>query len=196
MDISPIIEKAINSKERLMVVYLGGSQPGAVREISPLSLKNGKIRARCYMSNVTKTFLVEKMQIMDTDGVLTETSYKQEEALPKFISYSEVYDFLKQRLVEFGWHINFTTDSVSLHLKFKNGRSLKRSEVSIYFDEYTFDCYAEWDSDGNFSPEIEERKKISPYMFSAKDQQTCGFKSLEKSVLKFIKFAELLAPNK
>jgi len=196
MDISPIIEKAINSKERLMVVYLGGSQPGAVREIAPLSQKNGKIRARCYMSNAIKTFLAEKMQIMDSDGALTETTYKQEEILPQFNSYNEVYDFLKQRLADLGWYINVKKDSLSLHLKFKNGNPLKRSEVSIYFDEYTTDCYVDWDSNGDFSPEIEERKKTNPYMFSAKDQQTCGFKTLEKSALKFIKFAEILAPNK
>lgn len=196
MDIIPIIKNAIDSKDRLMVVYLGGSQPGAVREIAPLSLKNGKVRARCYISNVIKTFLAEKMQIMDSDGALSETNYKQDEVFPLFNSYNEVYEYLKQRLLDLGWHVTFTSDSISLHKKFKNGNPRKTSEVSIYFDEYTFEMYADWDSERSFTPEVEERKKMNPYMFSAKNEQTCGFKTLEKSVRKFVKFSELLAPNK
>ncbi|KZN59339.1 hypothetical protein N473_04030 [Pseudoalteromonas luteoviolacea CPMOR-1] len=196
MDTLSIIENAINSKEKLMVVYLGGSQPGAVREIAPLSIKNGKVRARCYMSNVIKTFLTEKIQIMDSDGALTETNYTQDEVYPLFHSYYEVYEYLKQRLLYLGWHVTFTSDSISVHKKFKNGNPRKTSEVSIYFDEYTSEMFADWDSEGSFTPEVEVRKKKKPYMFSAKNEQTCGFKTLEKSVRKFVKFSELLAPNK
>lgn len=195
MDILPIIEKAISSKEKLMIVYLGGSRPGVVREIAPLSLDNGKVRARCYLSNTVKTFMIKKIQIMDSDGVLTEANYQQDEVFPFFNSYSEVYDLLVNRLVDLGWYIELSNDSISLHRKFKNGKLRKSSEISIYYDEYVYDEYVVWGSGSNEIPEAKKRKKMNPYMFSARNEQTCGFKSLEKSVRKFVKYAELLAPN-
>lgn len=59
------LQEAIDDGEELKVIYQGGSQPGSLREIAPISLKNGKVSARCFTSNAVKSFLLEKISIVD-----------------------------------------------------------------------------------------------------------------------------------
>lgn len=60
--------KAVERDESLRVRYFGGSSPGSERELMPISIKDGKVRARCLSSGETKTFLIEKMELV-IDGV-------------------------------------------------------------------------------------------------------------------------------
>ena len=50
MDMEQKLKEAIEDGEVLRVKYAGGSQPGAQREIAPISVKVGKVRARYYTS--------------------------------------------------------------------------------------------------------------------------------------------------
>lgn len=60
-----VLQEAITTGEVLRIRYEGGSQPGAERDISPISLKEGKVRARCYSSNAVKLFVIDKITILD-----------------------------------------------------------------------------------------------------------------------------------
>lgn len=42
--------KAIQSGDTLQVRYFGGSSPGGKRELQPISVKDGKVRALCTSS--------------------------------------------------------------------------------------------------------------------------------------------------
>ena len=55
--------EAIENGKPLRVRYFGGSSPGAERELQPLAVNDGKVRARCIPSGETKTFVVEKMEL-------------------------------------------------------------------------------------------------------------------------------------
>lgn len=57
------LESAIGTGELVSIVYHGGSQPGAFREITPLQIEDGKVRARCYTSNAVKTFALDKIEL-------------------------------------------------------------------------------------------------------------------------------------
>ena len=57
------LQEAIQSGHSLKVRYFGGSTPGAERELFPLSIANGKVRARCVVTQQAKTFVIEKMEL-------------------------------------------------------------------------------------------------------------------------------------
>lgn len=47
-NVEHVLVDAIENKQSLTVVYLGGSQPGTLRNISPISINGDKLRARCH----------------------------------------------------------------------------------------------------------------------------------------------------
>jgi len=189
METSQLLEQAIESKDRLTVVYLGGSQPGSVREIAPISIKNGKVRAKCYSSNAIKTFMVAKMQIMDSEGVLTKTNFEIPLQLPAFKNVAEFYEHSYKKLAKLNLHIEVTQDSISLHKLFKNGKPRKGSELSLADEEFTYDT--EIDLAGNII-QSEPRKKVRPWTVRAKGKDTTTLGKLDKAAAKFL----LLATSK
>ncbi|MDA6709672.1 hypothetical protein OSL02_25410, partial [Escherichia coli] len=58
-----ILLDAIENKKSLTVIYLGGSQPGTLRDISPISISEDKLRARCHSTNAVKFFNIGKIQL-------------------------------------------------------------------------------------------------------------------------------------
>jgi predicted DNA-binding transcriptional regulator YafY len=64
MNIEASLKEAIETGEVLKVRYHGGSQPGALREIAPISVNGDKVRARCYSSDAVKTFVIGKVEIV------------------------------------------------------------------------------------------------------------------------------------
>lgn len=58
------LTEAAESGEIAKIRYHGGSQAGTFREISPISVKGSKVRARCYASDAIKTFSIERVEIV------------------------------------------------------------------------------------------------------------------------------------
>jgi hypothetical protein len=54
VDVETVLQEAIETGEIITIIYKGGSKTGAKRDISPISIKNGKVRARCHSSNAVK----------------------------------------------------------------------------------------------------------------------------------------------
>lgn len=84
------LKLAMNSGEIVKVSYYGGSQPGAIREIVPLSFfgKN-KIKALCIRTNTKKTFFIEKIEIEDDQALVDYDEeihhQKENEYIEKFL---------------------------------------------------------------------------------------------------------------
>ena len=140
MDISAKITEATETAEVLDIIYHGGSQPGKTRKIAPISVKNGKVRARCYSSNAVKTFNLEKIELV-TGSAEAQTPGWNPNFIdqPKYEVLSQLHDAESQNLVELGWHIQIEEDHLTLHRKFKNGKPLKGADVELYYEEYSFD---------------------------------------------------------
>lgn len=68
MDIETRVRQAIAAGEVLKITYEGGSQPGSVREIAPMTIESGKVRAHCYMSGAVKQFSLAKITIVEGDA--------------------------------------------------------------------------------------------------------------------------------
>ncbi|EOO8726807.1 hypothetical protein I5R18_RS00010 [Escherichia coli] len=66
-----ILLDAIENKKSLTVIYLGGSQPGTLRDISPISISEDKLRARCHSTDAVKFFNIGKIQLPSDSSMIT-----------------------------------------------------------------------------------------------------------------------------
>jgi hypothetical protein len=192
MTIEERLQKAIEHGETLKIIYLGGSQPGAKRDIAPISLKNGKVRARCYSSNAVKTFIASKIVIEDEESDSHAKSWSPD-AKPH-IRFNTIEEFLmseKKRLSDFGWHINCGENSLSLHRRFKNGNPLKGSDISLDYEEYAYDSV--FGEDGEIHKE-NIRKSARPWCVRGKDKTTRTYTKLDSAADTFLEWASELAP--
>lgn len=139
MNIEKILSEAISTGEIIAIVYHGGSQPGTKRQISPISISNSKVRARCLNSNETKLFFLSKIQIVsNTDSF---KSYKpkfkysnpnlQKSAADEPCNLSEI---LSKHIDEFkvlGFHLEIRENSAAAYPVLENGDIVKNPDVII-----------------------------------------------------------------
>ena len=139
MDVVQALESSIEAGEILVVAYHGGSKPGSVREIAPISIKNGKVRARCYSSNAVKTFIAEKIEILNSHE--DKPSEKWEASIVPFSDCDSISSFIENArsdLEELGWFVQCSKDEhAQLFRYFKNGKLRKTSDIDFSFNEYT-----------------------------------------------------------
>lgn len=187
------VRQAIATGEILRVIYNAGSQPGSLREISPISVKDGKVTARCFASNAVKSFVLTKMVVVEDDAQASAATWQVD--LPRAVSYSTIGELLnsqKDFLVDLGWHIRFGKDEISLHRKFKTGKPLKGSDVSLNYEEQAYDLVA--DKDGNVK-QANFRKRQRPWIVRGKNQPTKTYSHLDQASEVFLEWAKLLAPS-
>jgi TM2 domain-containing membrane protein YozV len=65
--IKQFITEAKTNGEIVNIAYRGGEQPGTQRQIFPLKIKGGEIRARCITSGEIKTYYISRMQLITDD---------------------------------------------------------------------------------------------------------------------------------
>jgi len=193
------LREAAETGEIAKIRYHGGSQPGTLREIAPIAVKGSKVRARCYTSDAIKTFLVEKVEIVE----FSKKGDHWEKGRFPVAKYENLYQLLNEQtefLSELGWHIESDLvgdeQSITLHRRFKNGKPLKGCDVSLSYEKYAYDMVVDWESDAEeleATPQITgERKR--PWSVSAKNETTKSYGSLDKAAALFIEWAEKHAP--
>lgn len=62
------VKNAVGTGEVLKVVYHGGSQPGTIREIVPVSISGDTVWAICLESNRRKQFILSKIEFPGEGG--------------------------------------------------------------------------------------------------------------------------------
>lgn len=186
------LQEAIKDGEVLTVIYQGGSQPGALRKIAPISVKDGKVRARCLSSNAVKLFALDKINIIDEEMPLGVTGWQQTiKSITHYESISVLLEKKREFLEGLGWHIDNNLTCISLHRCFKNGKPFKSSDVSLGYEEYRYDMVVGLDG------ELCEEKKVKshrPWTIRGKNKDTKTFGSLDKAAEVFLEWANLLAP--
>lgn len=193
MDIEARLREAIAAGEVLKIIYQGGSQPGAAREIAPMGIHGNKVMARCFTSNAIKEFNLEKIKILDGDTeTQTETWRVGASAVERYNSLETFLEESKSLLVDLGWHVEHTDASVSLHRRKKNGTPLKGYDVWILYEEYAYDSVL--GLDGQVHKE-NLRKRQRPWTVRGRDQETKSFGALDKAVELFMGWAKSLSPN-
>ena len=201
MNIEASLKEAIETGEVLKVRYHGGSQPGALREIAPISVNGDKVRARCYSSDAVKTFVISKVEIVGFAKKGDEWQ-KGKEQKSEYVSLSCVLEENANLFDKLGWHIESELSGdqqfLSLHALFKNGNPKKGAEIELSYEKYAYEMVVDWESDSEYIepvPEITgERKR--PWTVRAKKETTKSFGSLDKAAAPFLEWAEKYAPSK
>ncbi len=94
----------------MAVVYHGGSQPGAKREIVPLMILGTKLKARDVISNRAKLFELSKIELVGDETAAPDYVEKQSE--------KRIIGNLLQgkvgELTSLGWRVEMTENSAEL----------------------------------------------------------------------------------
>lgn len=183
--------KAVENDESLRVRYFGGSSPGSERELMPLSIRDGKVRARCLSSGETKTFLIEKMEPV-IDGVPSTLAASFPRPEPVYASVEKFLSHQTAALQEMGWVVKHEGDFVTLHRTFKNGKLINTPDVGLQYQEMTFDLVF----DGDQVIEANHRKRSRPWSVGGKKQTSRAFGDFAKAQRAFMELARSLSPNR
>lgn len=185
MDVRQQLEEAIQTGEILTVVYQGGSQPGTSRQISPIKIEGGKVRARCFSTNAVKLFNLDKVLIPDSNDSGSSDISLAKEALADLPSFKTAY--LKQ-LEARGWTIEHGDDHLFLYDHYKNGKRLKSPALALsYQPEYTETVWR----DDDFEEVVKQRDK--PWCVSTRKNSTY-FKHQDRALSKFLTLELDLSP--
>lgn len=83
------LQSAASTGEIVKIIYHGGTQPGASREVVPFKVVDETLHARCCSSNTNKTFKLDKVQIYDDSANKGDVSYDASKAIS-----SEIDEFI------------------------------------------------------------------------------------------------------
>ncbi|ENF9604688.1 BRCT domain-containing protein [Salmonella enterica] len=141
---------ATDAGKRISVIYHGGSNPGVVRDIIPLSMnENFTLQAVDLNSNerAVKSFAIENIEVHGLErliipDVLNPRKNKHKHKIArniKFNSISEVYLALKDTLEGMGWYVaTYEKNGSCVRLDvcdfFKNGKPRKSPVVTLYYE--------------------------------------------------------------
>lgn len=187
---------AASAKAQIQMIYDRGSQPGTIRTVTPLSISDDKLRARCHITGAAKVFKIEHIRLVDAYTRAKEYSDNPPEPKPDFQKLSDVYQHYKDTLEGMGWTPRFEDhgddSSISLFRRFKNGRQLKTPDVQLYYRKWSNDVFLD-----DWLNERPERKHLSSKPYGAwkrKGGSATAFSKLDNAAARFMEFAEGLKP--
>jgi hypothetical protein len=179
------LEGAQITGEAVEIRYMGGSQPGSLRQIFPLSINGDRVRARCLATNVVKTFSMKKM--LPPEGNLPpaySAPKKSKSVKLKAQTIEELHAETADRLTQLGWYVRTEQDSLFLSTYFKNGKPKRTPIIELSYCEFVETD--EW-LPGNETPEI--RKSTRPYRLRVKGENTRAFAKFSSAAANFMKAA-------
>lgn len=196
-NVEAVILNAIENKERIIIAYHGGKEPGTLREIGPIGFdeSTGDLRARCYNTNRVKKFRIDKIQVDNLESCKTRTAERPVKPM-EFKTLEDAYTHIKDTLDSFGWSVIFSAEERYLELfeRFKNGNLKKLPTISITYEEWVIGESSYNLETGVFSEHKVEKKK--PWTIRAKKKTTTSYLDLGKTIARFLEHAESLAPTK
>lgn len=174
-----LLEQAKESGEVLKVRYMGGSDPGSVRLISPVNFKGAHLWARCMASGRVKQFCLDKLELCSQDEDVSLVS--QDEIIPRLATFSGAADFMVEDLESAGWLVSIEDQELSLYRRFKNGKRRKHPDACFfYWDEVVVVEYA---PDGDY--EVFVKPADRPWVVECDGYRTVRFKNLGKAAVRF-----------
>ena len=195
MDTEEIIRLATETGEIIEVAYHGGSKPGSMRRLAPISLDGKLVRARCFDSGRVKTFSIDKIEILKNNSQKPSKTWKEvDEPYSQYKTLDEFYTAEQASFEEMGWVIKMQEEyGILLLRKFKNGKPRKTPDVDISYNEFVSDWF--YDDETGEEVEVNTRKSSRPWVVRAKNHNTSSYSDLKKAINKFVTIAESLAPN-
>jgi hypothetical protein len=187
-DLRARLVAAAAAGEIIRVIYLRGSQPGAMREIVPLVLSADEVRARDVLAGIDKNFKLAYLELAGAET--TARSHDLAGTIENGQTLQAAFDPYVTELRGLGWHVESTATIVSVHRSFKNGKVRKGAEVAIMFREFSIDA---WDGGEDWrEPAV---KSARPYYVSSPTfERARVFARLSQALPVFLEEARKLAP--
>lgn len=184
MSVAASLRDSLRTGEVLSIIYNGGSQPGTLRDIVPLQILQGdeKVRARCMLSGVTKVFVIDKIALVDRDGVVVEGG----NFVPVKV-YKNIIELSDDVIILLGdrpFHVNASEDGISVHKVWKNGKPQKGSVAAMSFCEFTYEEIG-FTEDGGWDNGLVEKPRIRPWSVWGGDYSN-SFKHFDKAAHYFL----------
>jgi len=188
-----MLVEAANTGEVIRIIYHGGSQPGTVREIGPISVSASEVRAHDLASGIAKTFKLAKIELADLTAKAPEYDPAAAPQVEDACAIKQAFAGKIPDLEALGWHIQLSDDAVSVHRSFKNGKPRKIPDVRLSYDEFNVDLVYDLDAEGM----VEEKRKSSrPYRVESRNFGSArSFGRLSKASELFLDEARSLAPT-
>lgn len=138
LDADREIAERCQKRRTCSVRYFGGSKPGAERQLRPISVRDGKVRALCMETGATKLFVIDKMEGF-IDGVPSAMVAVQLAAPTTFPSLEDFTARHRGDFEAYGWVVQQGPQALSLHRTFKDGKVVRSPLVDLSFDAETYD---------------------------------------------------------
>lgn len=176
--IKELLLAAIDSGEVVRIKYNGGSQPGSIRDIYPISVVRDDVVARCLATGAGKQFKLSKMELSQPGDCV----YIPGKKAVGPASLREALESHRNDIEGRGWIFAINDCDAGVYRRFKNGKPRKQCEISISYRE--FSCgNMEFDESGNLVDIITPSTR--PWHVSSPTQST-SFKSLIAAVDRFL----------
>jgi hypothetical protein len=192
------LSEAMQTGEVLRILYHGGSNPGAMREIIPLQLSVDKVRARCYTSRAVKEFVLSKIELRDFSTDKEDTKIRWDLGMANPIltlqTVSEVHSQLMTHLASAGWHVTLSEEEnlhqLGLHRLLKNGKPKKHPDVALAYKPLAY----EYAFSGNEFVPVSSRPNTRPWSVQATGANYGGpWSKPDKAIAKFMEASGLVA---
>jgi hypothetical protein len=195
MDTIKILSDAIATGEIIAIQYQGGSKPGAIREIAPLSVTGNNVRARCYESDAVKMFDIKKIVVLPRIILETDEGQWRNVAPSLYLTFKDIGELLvsvDKELKLLGWVVHSDRNKIELFSKFANGNIRKQPTVQLNYEEFKFDMVTQ--EDGSIKEE-NHHLALRPWTVRSRGLSTNTFKHFNKAADLFISQARKLSPN-
>lgn len=174
------ITTAINEGTALQIVYLSGSNPGAIRYIAPIQLSSDRRKVWAFdvssEGGPRKSFFIDKIVRPEDVGSLPPIP-------PKCHSIDEVEAAARAIAEPKGWGVVRDGDSVNVHERTVKGDRLRKNPSFVFeFSEMIDDVYCNWNPDTEEFEEVRSGHKTDrPWRVGSR-----RFKTIEKAAEAFL----------
>lgn len=153
LTIVELLRQAISEGEIIAVVYNGGSHPGQLRPLIPLSLTDEDLSARDPSAHITKTFKLHKIssvrlssgEILRNENA-TPIEPLQIQQAPSFATLAEYAEYLSPEFRAAGWNVIESENYLGVGTFLKNGKPRKSASISIQFYDRSIEPVFDWES--------------------------------------------------
>ncbi len=186
------LEQALETGEVIGILYHGGSQPGAYRQITPVQVGEKQVRARCHTSHAVKMFALDKIELRDaasptTSDLSSVWNPHAKTSIPTFNTIAEVSAHYRSSLEAKGWHVQHECseegDFLCLYARLKTGKLQKQPTVSLGYETTAYDLVVTPDGGierANFRP------RTRPWSVTAKGGNSGTWSHIEGAIRCFL----------
>ena len=142
MNVVQRLRQAIRAGEALTIIYNGGSNPGALRKISPISLAGDKVSAHCYSSNAVKSFAIDRIVLPDEQTSASAPTWapKPIEAV-RYSTLASLSEQNKDSWQALGWNVELSETVLSLRRYSKReSEPLKYPDITLTYVRFAQDA--------------------------------------------------------